>query len=75
MDLGRITNSMAIMQDNVKVYKGRLRQILANLRPASSTTPTTESDSQITPTNTSNSTRSTYKPYIGRLKTPSSQVR
>ena len=63
MDLGRTSNIPKVMEDNIGDYQARLRQILADLRRAGSSTP-----SSIHRVSPAPSAMSGYKPYIERLK-------
>ena len=75
MDLGRAYNTAAVMDDNIRQYQSRLRQVMADLRRARSlVTPSTtpRTDTLSTPPPPTVPTSGTgYKPFIERLKPPS----
>ena len=65
MDLGRSTNVMKIMEDNIAGYKGKLRQILSDVRRARSVgAPSVTDVAGIQPTEGTSVTQSSrsYKP-------------
>ena len=69
MDLSRSGNITRIRDDNIRAYHDRLCQVLADLRPARSVTPST--DTRASPAlSTETTTSSGYKPYIEKLKVP-----
>ena len=63
MDLSRSGNTTRIMDDNIRACHDRLCQVLADLGPARSVTPSTE-------TRASPALSTGYKPYIEKLKAP-----
>ena len=70
MDLIQSTNASRVMEDNIRSYQGRVRQILADLRRARSSTPSTGSVARSTSTPPHEISATGYKPYIERIKPP-----
>ena len=70
MDLVQSTNASRVMEDNIRSYQGRLRQILAELRRARSSTPSVDSVVRSSPTQSHEMSATGYKPYIERIKPP-----
>ena len=74
MDLGRTTNAIKILEDNVRSYHDRLRQVRADLRRARSATPSSEVVHRSSPTvsasGISGTSNTGYKPFLEKLKAP-----
>ena len=75
MDIGNSRNTLKVLDDNVHVYLGRLRQVRAEMRRARSTgTPTPDNRSSPGLVNDGSTATVTpaagYKPFLERLKPP-----
>ena len=68
MDIGRSRNTTQVMEDNIRVYLGRLRQLKSDIRRASSATPS--SDARSTPADPVRSAATGLRPFIERPKPP-----
>ena len=68
MNIGRSRNTTQVMEDNIRVYLGRLRQLKSDIRRASSATPS--SDARSTPADPVRSAATGLRPIFERRKPP-----